>query len=88
MNKVGRPVLVGTTSVEQSESLSEQLREAGIPHEVFLLVSLTIVNPLVSIQECCPWCSVLTENFLLIIDLSSSLVWNYCISSFNTLLCT
>ncbi|XP_039847422.1 protein translocase subunit SECA1, chloroplastic-like isoform X3 [Panicum virgatum] len=34
MNKVGRPVLVGTTSVEQSESLSEQLREAGIPHEV------------------------------------------------------
>ncbi|KAJ3701427.1 hypothetical protein LUZ61_005132 [Rhynchospora tenuis] len=34
MNKVGRPVLVGTTSVEQSEALSEQLLEAGIPHEV------------------------------------------------------
>lgn len=34
MNKVGRPVLVGTTSVEQSETLSEQLREAAIPHEV------------------------------------------------------
>jgi preprotein translocase subunit SecA len=34
MNKTGRPVLVGTTSVEQSEALSEQLREAGIPHEV------------------------------------------------------
>ncbi|KAG8389629.1 hypothetical protein BUALT_Bualt02G0248900 [Buddleja alternifolia] len=34
MNKTGRPVLVGTTSVEQSDSLSEQLREAGIPHEV------------------------------------------------------
>ncbi|KAJ4765987.1 Protein translocase subunit SecA [Rhynchospora pubera] len=34
MNKVGRPVLVGTTSVEQSEVLSEQLLEAGIPHEV------------------------------------------------------
>uniref|UniRef100_A0ACD5VNF5 Uncharacterized protein n=1 Tax=Avena sativa TaxID=4498 RepID=A0ACD5VNF5_AVESA len=34
MNKVGRPVLVGTTSVEQSETLSELLREAGIPHEV------------------------------------------------------
>jgi hypothetical protein len=45
MNKVGRPVLVGTTSVEQSESLSEQLHEAGIPHEVFLLVSLTTINP-------------------------------------------
>ncbi|KAM3323642.1 protein translocase subunit SecA, chloroplastic [Capsicum chacoense] len=34
MNKIGRPVLVGTTSVEQSDALSEQLREAGIPHEV------------------------------------------------------
>ncbi|XP_048563246.1 protein translocase subunit SECA1, chloroplastic isoform X1 [Triticum urartu] len=34
MNKACRPVLVGTTSVEQSETLSEQLREAGIPHEV------------------------------------------------------
>ncbi|XP_058195964.1 protein translocase subunit SecA, chloroplastic [Rhododendron vialii] len=34
MHKTGRPVLVGTTSVEQSDALSEQLREAGIPHEV------------------------------------------------------
>lgn len=34
MHKTGRPVLVGTTSVEQSESLSEQLQQAGIPHEV------------------------------------------------------
>ncbi|KAL2935104.1 Protein translocase subunit SecA chloroplastic [Bienertia sinuspersici] len=34
MHKTGRPVLVGTTSVEQSESLSEQLEQAGIPHEV------------------------------------------------------
>lgn len=34
MNKTGRPVLVGTTSVEQSDLLSQQLREAGIPHEV------------------------------------------------------
>ncbi|KAK9161875.1 hypothetical protein Syun_008216 [Stephania yunnanensis] len=34
MHKTGRPVLVGTTSVEQSDSLSEQLREVGIPHEV------------------------------------------------------
>ncbi|KAI3759985.1 hypothetical protein L1987_50373 [Smallanthus sonchifolius] len=33
MNKTGRPVLVGTTSVEQSDLLSTQLREAGIPHE-------------------------------------------------------
>ncbi|XP_075483998.1 protein translocase subunit SecA, chloroplastic isoform X1 [Primulina tabacum] len=34
MNKAGRPVLVGTTSVEQSDALSAQLRESGIPHEV------------------------------------------------------
>lgn len=34
MNKTGRPVLVGTTSVEQSDSLSKQLKEVGIPHEV------------------------------------------------------
>ncbi|XP_043708276.1 protein translocase subunit SecA, chloroplastic isoform X2 [Telopea speciosissima] len=34
MHKTGRPVLVGTTSVEQSDLLSEQLCEAGIPHEV------------------------------------------------------
>lgn len=37
MHKTGRPVLVGTTSVEQSDSLSDQLQEAGIPHEVWLL---------------------------------------------------
>ncbi|XP_068493430.1 protein translocase subunit SecA, chloroplastic [Phaseolus vulgaris] len=34
MHKTGRPVLVGTTSVEQSDSLSELLKEAEIPHEV------------------------------------------------------
>ncbi|XP_074359268.1 protein translocase subunit SECA1, chloroplastic isoform X2 [Apium graveolens] len=34
MHKTGRPVLVGTTSVEQSDTVSMQLREAGIPHEV------------------------------------------------------
>ncbi|XP_059625511.1 protein translocase subunit SecA, chloroplastic isoform X2 [Cornus florida] len=34
LHKTGRPVLVGTTSVEQSDALSEQLHEAGIPHEV------------------------------------------------------
>ncbi|GMH28031.1 hypothetical protein Nepgr_029874 [Nepenthes gracilis] len=34
MHKMGRPVLVGTTSVERSDSLSEQLLEVGIPHEV------------------------------------------------------
>ncbi len=33
--QVGRPVLVGTTSVEKSEMLSRRLKEAGdIPHEV------------------------------------------------------
>jgi preprotein translocase subunit SecA len=34
MNKTGRPVLVGTTSVEQSDALAGQLLEAGILHEV------------------------------------------------------
>ena len=33
-HEVGQPVLVGTTSVEKSETLSEWLRERGIPHEV------------------------------------------------------
>ncbi len=33
-HEVGQPVLVGTTSVEKSEILSERLRERGIPHEV------------------------------------------------------
>ena len=30
----GQPILVGTTSIEKSESLSEMLKEAGIPHNV------------------------------------------------------
>ena len=30
----GQPVLVGTTSIENSELLSAQLRKAGLPHEV------------------------------------------------------
>ncbi|HET7655497.1 MAG TPA: preprotein translocase subunit SecA, partial [Luteimonas sp.] len=30
----GQPVLVGTTSIEVSEMLAEQLKAAGIPHEV------------------------------------------------------
>lgn len=36
MHKTGRAVLVGTTSVEQSDELSQLLQEAGIPHEVRL----------------------------------------------------
>jgi preprotein translocase subunit SecA len=34
MNKIGRPVLVGTTSIEKSELLSKLLTRAGIKHEV------------------------------------------------------
>ena len=34
LNAIGRPVLVGTTSVERSESLSALLRERGVPHQV------------------------------------------------------
>ncbi|OKL51825.1 preprotein translocase subunit SecA [Buchananella hordeovulneris] len=33
-HRKGQPVLVGTTSVEKSEELSQLLRQAGIPHEV------------------------------------------------------
>lgn len=34
MNELGRPVLVGTTSIEKSELLSKLLQRAGIEHEV------------------------------------------------------
>ncbi len=34
MGRVGRPVLVGTTSIEQSERLSRLLERKGIPHSV------------------------------------------------------
>ncbi|MGC3967459.1 MAG: hypothetical protein QM775_08845 [Pirellulales bacterium] len=34
LHAVGRPVLVGTRSIEQSERLSELLRAAGLEHEV------------------------------------------------------
>ncbi|NJO57420.1 MAG: preprotein translocase subunit SecA [Richelia sp. RM2_1_2] len=34
MHETGRPVLVGTTSVEKSEYLSKLLKEIGIPHEL------------------------------------------------------
>ncbi len=33
-HRAGQPVLVGTTSVEKSEHLSQLLRKRGIPHEV------------------------------------------------------
>ncbi len=32
--KIGRPVLVGTTSIENSEALSRLLKQRGIPHQV------------------------------------------------------
>ncbi|MEE9315608.1 MAG: SEC-C metal-binding domain-containing protein, partial [bacterium] len=34
LHKVGRPVLVGTRSIENSEKLSEMLKRKGIPHNV------------------------------------------------------
>ena len=34
LHKEGRPVLVGTRSVEKSEALSHSLRERGVPHTV------------------------------------------------------
>ena len=34
LNETQRPMLIGTTSIEASESLSERLRKRGIPHQV------------------------------------------------------
>ena len=34
LNQEGRPVLVGTTSIESSEHLSAMLKRRGVPHEV------------------------------------------------------
>ena len=34
MHDIGRPILIGTTTVEQSESLSEDLTKLDIPHRV------------------------------------------------------
>lgn len=34
LHALGRPVLVGTTSIEKSERLSEMLKKRGIPHQV------------------------------------------------------
>jgi len=34
VHAAGRPILVGTASVAESERLSERLRQAGIPHHV------------------------------------------------------
>jgi len=34
LNKTGRPVLVGTVSIEKSELLASRLARAGVPHEV------------------------------------------------------
>jgi len=34
LHKIGRPVLVGTTSIEKSERLSQLLTQRGIPHQV------------------------------------------------------
>lgn len=34
LHALGRPILVGTTSIDKSEHLSEMLRKRGIPHQV------------------------------------------------------
>jgi preprotein translocase subunit SecA len=34
LNSIGRPVLVGTISIEKSEQLSKALKKSGIPHNV------------------------------------------------------
>ncbi len=34
LNEIGRPVLVGTISIEKSELISKKLKQRGIPHQV------------------------------------------------------
>ena len=34
VHETGRPILVGTTSIEKSEQISEMLQKHGIPHQV------------------------------------------------------
>ncbi len=34
LNQMGRPILVGTTTIESSEQLSERLKRRGVPHQV------------------------------------------------------
>ena len=36
LNKIGRPVLVGTISIEKSELLSKKLKKCGIKHNVLI----------------------------------------------------
>ncbi len=50
VHKTGHPMLLGTTSMEQSEALSKQLTEASIPHQVegehsFVSVIMSPINP-------------------------------------------
>ncbi|GBG68260.1 hypothetical protein CBR_g2809 [Chara braunii] len=44
MHKLGRPVLVGTTSVEQSENLSARLAAVKIKHQVIALGGLHVIG--------------------------------------------
>lgn len=48
MNKTGRPVLVGTTSVEKSETLAARLKEAGIACQVCPLLLPIAFAPCIS----------------------------------------
>src|SRR5258708_34405402 len=34
MNATGRPILIGTISIEKNEMLSQLLTQAGVPHEI------------------------------------------------------
>lgn len=34
MYKLGRPVLIGTTSIEKNEFLTQKLKEKGVPHQI------------------------------------------------------
>jgi hypothetical protein len=51
IHKEGRPVLVGTTSVEKSELLSEMLAAEGIKHQVRARVCVCVCG-----LVCVDWC--------------------------------
>jgi hypothetical protein len=51
MHKTGRPVLVGTTSVETSELVAKMLSEKGIKHEVRSLFSGLLCNVCQQLQK-------------------------------------
>jgi hypothetical protein len=55
MHEAGRPLLVGTTSVETSELLSGMLKKSDIPHEVGVPTArMLLASVLINVAPCLP----------------------------------